>query len=131
MTIYIGYSCTARYISNPTTVNDDITSIAELQPLQWSICKQFQVTTCTIGSDITGSLFEDFDSDTECTFDAYTIPNHAKSKEAFWKSLEDNKEKFTATDFVRSVDIWNRTSEEWMHIFGDSRDTTEEQRMFR
>ena len=133
MTIYIGYSCTVKYISNPTTVHDDTPSITELPPLQWSICKQFKVTSCTTGgSAIFGSFFgRKYNSDTECTYKHGKIPNHAKSKEAFWKLLEDNREGFTATEFVESIDIWNRTSEEWMQIFGDSRDTTKEQRMFR
>ena len=131
MTIYIGYSCTLKYISNPATVNDDTTSIAELPALQWSICKQFKVTTCTIGgSDIFGSLLGD-EYDTECKYEVETIPNHAKSKEAFWQLLKNNSERFTATEFVKSIDIWNRTSSEWMQIFEHSRNTTEEQRIFR
>ena len=74
---------------------------------------------------------DDYFNDTECTYELDTIPNHADSKEAFWKLLKDNGERFTATEFVKSIDIWNMTSEEWMQIFGDGRDTTEEQRMFR
>ena len=133
MTIYIGYSCTVKYISNPTTVHDDTTSISELPPLQWSICKHFTVTTCTFGrSDYFGSLFEeDYTDDTECIYELGSIPNHAKSEEEFWKLLKRKDEWFSASDFIKSIDMWNRTSEEWMHIFGNSRNTTEEQRMFR
>ena len=83
-------------------------------------------------SDIFGSFFgEEYNNDTECIYELGSIPNHAKSKEAFLKLLKNNSERFTATDFVKSIDIWNRTSGEWMQIFADSRNTTEEQRMFR
>ena len=104
-----------------------------MPPLQWSICKQFTVTTCTFGrSDIFGLLYgEVYTDDTECTYKRGTIPNHAKSKEAFWNSLPGRGETFTATEFVRYIDIWNRTSKEWRRIFGDSRDMKEEHIMFR
>ena len=132
MTIYIGYTCTLKYVSNPTTVHDDTTSIAEL-PLQWSICKQFKVATYTKGgSNIFGSLLgEYYTSDAELEYEVGTIPNHAKSKDAFWKLLEDNHERFTANEFVKYIELWNSTSKEWMRIFGDSRDTKEDQKMFR
>ena len=78
-----------------------------------------------------GSLLGGDTSDSECKYDVETIPNHAKSKEAFWKLLEDNDERYTANNFVQYIDIWNSTSKEWMRIFGDSRDTKEDQKMFR
>ena len=57
-TVYCGYECTKKYISDPITVSDEIVPLDSLPPLQWSICKQVQLTDCYIQSDVFASLNE-------------------------------------------------------------------------
>ena len=50
-TVYYGYACTKKYISDPITVSDEMVPLDSLPPLQWSICKQIHLTDCTTISD--------------------------------------------------------------------------------
>ena len=50
-TVYYGYECTKKYISDPITVSDEMVPLDSLPPLQWSICKQVHLTDCTIPVD--------------------------------------------------------------------------------
>ena len=47
-TVYFGYLCTKKYISDPITVSDEMVPLDSLPPLQWSICKQVHLTDCII-----------------------------------------------------------------------------------
>ena len=56
--MYYGYECTKKYISDPITVTDEMVPLDSLPPLQWSICKQVQLTDCSIQLDDYASFFE-------------------------------------------------------------------------
>ena len=47
-TVYYGYECAKKYISDPITVSDEMVRLDSLPPLQWSICKKVHLTDCTI-----------------------------------------------------------------------------------
>ena len=47
-TVYYGYECTKKYISDPIAVSDEMVPLDSLPPLQWSICKQVHLTDCAI-----------------------------------------------------------------------------------
>ena len=68
-TIYYGYECTKKYISDPITVSDEMVPLESLPPLQWSICKQVYLTDCTIPQVdySTFYYFNDFYNDDDTT----------------------------------------------------------------
>ena len=57
--MYYGYDCTKKYISDPITVSDEMVPLDSLPPLQWSICKQVQLTDCSIQLNDYVSILED------------------------------------------------------------------------
>ena len=61
-TVYYGYECTKKYISDPIIVSDEMVPLESLPPLQWSICKQVHLTDCTI-QDYSEYYFSLFDND--------------------------------------------------------------------
>ena len=58
-TVYYGYECTQKYLSDPITVSDEMVPLDSLPPLQWSICKQTHLTDCTIQEEYYYNLFGD------------------------------------------------------------------------
>ena len=82
-TVYYGYECTKKYISDPITVSDEMVPLDSLPPLQMSICKQVHLTDCTI-QDHSNYYFSLFDKhevimndtdDYECYYDYDTDYN--------------------------------------------------------
>ena len=62
-TVYYGYECTKKYISDPITVSDEMVPLDSLPPLQWSICKQVHLTDCTFQEYIPSYYNNLFDND--------------------------------------------------------------------
>ena len=130
ITVYHGYGCTEKFVSNPATVNDENVPLNELPSIQWSICKQFVVMACTDtlldktggdGGDF-GSLFAQFDNDeTEieyvCNLDDQQIPNHSNTTSFYWEKLTERNQNYVISDFIAEIDIWNRSSSTWEPIY--------------
>ena len=57
-TVYYGYECAKKYISDPITVSEEMVPLDSLPPLQWSICKQVYLTDCTIQAPILSNFFD-------------------------------------------------------------------------
>ncbi len=130
ITVYHGYGCTEKFVSNPATVNDENVPLNKLPPLQWSICKQFVVMACTdtlldkTGGDggNFGNLFAQYDNDeTENEYDCNhligQIPNHSNTTSFYLEKLTKRTEFHRITDFIAEIDIWNRSSLAWEPIY--------------
>lgn len=130
ITFYHGHGCTEKYMSNPSTVNDETVPIDEMPPIQWSICKQFHVEACTLrkepkdSSSVSGSFYDLFNEQNDedfymdvCVFPPNTIPNHANSTETFWKELKARGEKYTVDRLIKSLDTWDRATQQWKKIY--------------
>ena len=121
LTVYHGYGCTNKYISNPSTINDDVVHLSDLPPIHWSICKQF-----TVGACVAGTLVDDFSflfhndyyydkPEEECVYQFNTIPNHADGEKDLW-SLQN----FKVETMVKKIDVWNETTDSWQTIYTPS-----------
>ncbi len=101
-------------MSNPATVNDET---VPLPPLQWSICKQFVVRACEI-IPIDISQFENYEViEYMCKLDDGQIPNHSNTTSFYWEKLKEDEEKYRIAEFIKEIDIWNRSSFTWEQIY--------------
>ncbi len=113
ITVYHGYGCTEKFVSNPATVNDETVPLNELPPLQWSICKQFVVKACRVIPMVTsGGRFTE-NIEYVCFLEDGEIPNHSNTTSLYWEQLQEKKERYGIIEFIKEIDIWNRSSFTW------------------
>ena len=87
-TVFYGYECTKKYISDPITVSDEMVPLDSLPPLQWSICKQVQLTDCSIQLNDYVSILEDNSLSYYYYDNDVLLPIHEKINIAYYSSTE-------------------------------------------
>ena len=117
ITIYKGYDCTSRYLSNPENIEMKYKGIETLPPLRYSICQKFTFADCSYPS-YSFSFFNDFynNDETECIFGAAEIPNYSEynTSEEFWEFAQKD---IRPGKYVKEISVRNKTNGNWETIF--------------
>ena len=59
ITLYHGYECTNKFISNPATITEESVQLEEMHAIQWTLCQQFTIGDCIFEEGGYFSLFGD------------------------------------------------------------------------
>jgi hypothetical protein len=96
ITMWQGWNCTMRYLSNPVTIEDSYESLSSLPPIQLSICKRFLIWEPLIEDLSVEAGFYPMveDSVPDNSIPRGTILTFANSSEEFWHDMVTRKEYF-------------------------------------
>jgi hypothetical protein len=95
ITVWQGWNCTMRYLSNPVTVEDSFESLSSLPPIQLSICTKFVVGEPLVEELVSDTnYFEVFGGNLVETLPPGTIFTFANSSEEFWQDMDSRREHY-------------------------------------
>jgi len=129
ITMWQGWNCILRYLSQPMRVEEEFVSLALLPPVQLSICKVFTVRLSDnyptddediisieeMDDNLSGNL--PLDEDYGPTGTGNGIPLYANSAEAFWQGLLLAHEEVKLSDLIDEIDFHNETMDGWDAIY--------------
>ena len=81
--------------------------IADLPPIQLSICKIFGIGNLA-DEDVMESLLH-----------RGTVPIFARTTDDFWNKLDRRGDRYRLGDFIAKIEFWNGTASRWDLIFDD------------
>ena len=129
ITMWQGWDCTQQYLAQPVRVEEKLVSVAELPPIQLSICKIFGIDDPADPIVVdqpanTFNLFADeYDEVIESPQDTSnlptgTVPIFANNTADFWNKLDKRGESYQLDTFIKTIEFWNSSADNWYIIYG-------------
>jgi hypothetical protein len=127
ITVWQCYNCTLQYLAQPVRVEQQFVNIANLPPIQLSICKVLNVAQPIEYSDTIGLSFENSDEDyygpavlDTPTWEAGTMPLFANSTDIFWTQLKAIDNPINMSALIQVIEFYNDSSSSWNVLYNET-----------
>ena len=112
ITLWQGWDCTHQYLAQPIRVEEQFVTLANLPPIQLSICRVFGIEKSVIPE---GSSF--INGDEGYYEQLIGLPIYANSTAEFWSKLTARQEIFQLAQLIQEIRFFNESSASWDLIY--------------
>jgi hypothetical protein len=127
-TCWEGWDCTLQYLAQPVSVEEDFINIAQLPPVQLSICRIFGIEKPAFSYEFAPEIEFMVDEESllgQSNLPSDTLPILANSTTEFWNKIDRRGESYRLTELIKIIEVWNDSATIWNLIYENTRNNSD------